>query len=452
MKTTFEIERKGNLRMIRKLVENEKRFYREHKAIIILMLLLFVERLIAMCALGIGYHLHSDDWGYIVSGIVFANTGTITMYRNLSAQIMPGMPLLLGLVSLIFGEGRLYLLVLKLLWITMGTLTAWFIYRSVCLFAPKWCGVAACIALFAPNIVWLDQLIMTETPYVLCSAAMIYYTFRMGKFRKQRDFWLCAVFYLLSLLLKANAGIYPVFAAFYLLLIRYDLKKLLRQGIVLGCLVALVLAPWTVRNYMRFHAFIPLTYGSGNPLLLGTYQSDNAPDDAALDYAANVDAPIAEKFAEYYDADGQVKESYYTPYISLVRDGVQARYRIREWLRSDPTGFLRNYLMEKPAIMVYRVYYEDTIFGFDTGQLNVLRLLSFLGTVAFFVLAFVLRRRRSEMLFLGALYVGNLYLFAYTFAFQRYGQTLVHIWFILCGIGFPLVWEAFRRAGKQIPE
>ena len=56
------------------------------------------------------------------------------------------------------------------------------------------------------------------------------------------------------------------------------------------------------------------------------------------------------------------------------------------------------------------------------------------------------------MLFLGALYVGNLYLYAYTFAFQRYGQTLVHIWFILCGIGFPLVWEAFRRAGKQIPE
>ena len=438
--------------MIHKLIERGKSGYRAHRAILIVMALLLVERLIAMCALGMHYNLHSDDWSYIVSGIVFANTGRITMHGTLSAQIMPGMPLLLGLVSFIFGEGRLYLLVLKLLWIAMGTLTAWFIYRSVCLFAPKWCGVAASLALFAPNIVWLDQLIMTETPYVLCSAAMIYYTFRMGRFGQRRDFWLCAVFYLLSLSLKANVGIYPVFAAFYLLLVRYDLKKLLRQGILLGCLVALMLAPWTVRNYKNFHAFIPLTYGGGNPLLLGTYQSSKAPEDASLDYAANVDAPIAEKFADYYNADGEVKEDYYARYISLERDAVKAKYRMREWFHSDPKGFLRAYLMDKPAIMVYRVYYEENIFGLNIDQMNILRMLTCLATIACFALAFVLRRRRSEMLFLAALYVGNIYLYAYTFAFPRYGQTLVHIWFILCGIGLPLAAEAFRRAGRQLRE
>ena len=215
---------------MKQTISNRSRaFFREHRAILIVMLLLLIERIIAMLALSYEYTLKDDDWAYVISGIVFANTGTIIMHGDLSAQIMPGMPVFLGLISLIFGEGRLYLLVVKILWTLMGTFTAYFIYRSVCLFAPKWCGVVAALPLFAPNLVWLDQLVLTETPYIFCSAAMIYFTLQMGKSEKKRYFWLCALCYLLTLMLKANAGVYPLFAAIYLLLVRYDWKKLLRR-------------------------------------------------------------------------------------------------------------------------------------------------------------------------------------------------------------------------------
>ncbi len=428
--------------------ECSRAFVREHKAILIVMAALLIERLIAMLALSFEYTLHSDDWSYIVSGIVFANTGTITMHGTLSAQIMPGMPIALGLVSLIFGEGRLYLLVLKLLWVAMGTLTAYFIYRSVLLFAPKWCAVAAALPLFAPDFVWLDQLILTETPYIFLSAAMIYFTLQMGRSEKKRYFWLCAVCYLLTLSLKANAGIYPLFAAFYLLLNRYDFKKLLKQGVILACMTALMLAPWTIRNARQFHAFIPLTYGGGNPLLLGTYQGDGWPGDESLDYSTNVDAPMAETFADYYDENGQVKEEYYSRYLSLEHDGMKAKYRMREWYKASRRTFLRSYLMDKPAIMAYRVYYEEPIFGTSIDQLNLLRYLCCILVTALFFLSFVLRRRRSVMLFLAALYVGNLYLYSFAFAFPRYGQTLVHTWFILLGVGLPLLIEAVQRAVK----
>lgn len=432
---------------MKQTISNRSRaFFREHRAILIVMLLLLIERIIAMLALSYEYTLKDDDWAYVISGIVFANTGTIIMHGDLSAQIMPGMPVFLGLISLIFGEGRLYLLVVKILWTLMGTFTAYFIYRSVCLFAPKWCGVVAALPLFAPNLVWLDQLVLTETPYIFCSAAMIYFTLQMGKSEKKRYFWLCALCYLLTLMLKANAGVYPLFAAIYLLLVRYDWKKLLRQGVILVCLTAALLTPWTIRNEKLFHAFIPLTYGSGNPMLLGTYQGEGWPEDDTLDYAANVDAPMAEKFADYYDENGNVREDYYIRYLMLERDAIRAKYRMREWIKRDPCSFFRAYLMDKPGIMVNRVYYEQSIFGTTLDQLNHLRYFFSLLVTGLFFLAFVLKRRRSVMLFLALVYTGNIFIYSFTLAYQRYGQTLTHIWYIMLGIGLPLLIEAGKRA------
>ena len=94
--------------------------------------LLLVVRLMTLYSLGFGYTLNSDDASYINSGITFARTGTITMHNQYpSAQIMPGMTVLIGLFVLVFGEGKLLWLSLKLLWILMDLGTAWFLYRSV---------------------------------------------------------------------------------------------------------------------------------------------------------------------------------------------------------------------------------------------------------------------------------------------------------------------------------
>ena len=139
---------------------------REHRGILIVMGLLLAERILAFIFLGLEYSMKNDDWDYVISGIVFGNTGTVTMHGQVSAQIMPGMPWFLGAISFVFGEGRLMLLVIRSCWILMGVFTALYIYRSVILFGPKWCGILATLPLFAPNYVWLDNLILTETPYI----------------------------------------------------------------------------------------------------------------------------------------------------------------------------------------------------------------------------------------------------------------------------------------------
>lgn len=423
---------------------------REHRAILIVMLLLFIERVLAFGFLKLDYSLHSDDFDYVRSGIIFANTGTITMHGQVSAQIMPGMTWFIGAVSFIFGEGRLLLLVLRLSWLLMGTLTALYIYRSVTLFAPKWCGVLAALPLFAPNFVWLDNLILTETPYILFSSAMIYHTLQMGRTRRMKHFWFTTLFYMLTLLLKANAAIYPLFAAIYLLMCKYGFLRLLKQGLILLGVVLLFVVPWSIRNYKQFHAFVPLTYGGGNPLLLGTSQGETARarKDNDPGYAEAVESEYREKYADYLTEDGKAKEPDKNRFLSLQKDAIRAKLRIKEWFNRDTNGFLHAYLVEKPSIMVYGLYYNKQIYGVSAAQLQPFRIFAYLMTIASFFLAFVLKKYRRVMVFLAMNYVVNLYIYAATYAFSRYGQSLLHIWYIMIGIGLYLACIAVGRAAK----
>lgn len=424
---------------------------REHRGILIVMGLLLAERILAFIFLGLEYSMKSDDSDYVISGIVFGNTGTVTMHGQVSAQIMPGMPWFLGAISFVFGEGRLMLLVIRSCWILMGVFTALYIYRSVILFGPKWCGILATLPLFAPNYVWLDNLILTETPYIFCSAAMIYHTLQMGRTKLPRHFWYTVLFYMLTLLLKANAALYPAFAAVYLLLTGYGFKRLLKQGLLLGGVVLLFIVPWSIRNYKQFHTFVPLTYGGGNPLLLGTSQGKTARalDDNPPEYYDYVESTFREQYADYLDEKGNPLEPGKSRFLSLMKDQIRAKYRMKEWYDRDSDGMIHAYLVEKPSKMIYEVYNKtDPLFGVSTQQLNDLRSICYLVAIASFFLAFALKKYRAEMVFLALLYVGNLYIYAATFSYVRYGQTLVHIWYIMSGIGFYLLWLALKKCSR----
>lgn len=417
----------------------------------LLVVLLLVERLVALHMLGISYTLASDDLSYVNSGIAFAQTGTVTMHSVWpSAQIMPGMTWLIGAFSLLWGQGDGLWLALKLAWCAMGSLSGWFVFRSVRLYAPRWCAVLSVLPLFGPDFVWTDNLILTETPFILCFTAMIYFTLRMGKAGLERDFGGCLIAYLGGLLLKANIALYPLFAFVYLLCVRYPLKKLLRQAVVLTCAVACFLVPWTVRNYQLFGAFIPLTYGAGNPSVLGTYQGIGFPHDADLDYRTNVDDVMRQAYARYYNADGTVPERY-QKYLSLKSDAIKAHYRMQVWWQEHPGSFVISYLILKPIQMVRGTFYWKQLFGIP--ELFVQRLVDF-NTVlcALVTLAALVRKQmRPQILFLAALYLGNVFIYAITFVFGRYNLSLMPARLILAGVGLGLLpaLRSRRRAGGE---
>lgn len=436
---------------------------REHRAALIVLALLLLFRLLVLCSLGFSYSLESDDVSYVNSGVTLARTGVLTMHNEYpSAQIMPGLSALIALFSLVFGAGRPLWIALKLFWVCMGTLCAWFVYRAVRLFAPKWCGICAMLPFFRPDLLWMDNLILTETPFHLALTAMVYYALRMGRsgaaepaslkkagfFAQPRDFWLCLGAYLCALLLKANIAPFPLLILAYLLVKKVDRKRLARQCVILTLGVLCFLVPWTVRNYLQFHAFIPLTYGSGNPTLLGTYQGTGYPADEDLDYETNVDQVVLRDYARYYREDGTVMPQY-ARYVGLARDGVKARYRQREWARTNLKQMLYSYLVSKPQAMVNGVFYWDTVLGEEQSWLDLAHRADLFLCIAALAASLLVKKYRREMAFLTAAYLGNIYIYAMTYSFSRYAASLLSLRFLIAGIGLGLLIQLLARALRQ---
>ena len=426
-----------------------EKFLKENKFILIVMAILFVVRILAMIKLGVTYNLASDDASYVLSGITLKNTGTLTMHEVVSAQIMPGMSVLIAIVSWIFGEGKIFWLALKLIWITMGCLSAFMSYKCVKLFAPKWCAVITALFFLRPDFIWMDNIILTETPFMLLLITMVYATFMMGKTYEKKYFIICLTAYMAALMFKANIGIYPIFAFIYLLLVKYDFKLLIKQGIIIGITLMIFIVPWSIRNYNIYHKFIPLTYGAGNPKLLGTYQGIGYPLDENLDYKKNVDDVIKEKYDSYYDKSGEIKDPIMKKYISLEADGVKAKYRLTEWWKSNPVSLIYSYIVIKPMDMFKSVFYWDEVFGVNKILLENINFIEWIVCILGIFTSIMLRKNIYEMLFLMMVYIGNIFIYAMTFSFDRYAATLAPMRFISIGIGIGLIFKLWKY-GKKI--
>ena len=328
--------------------------------------------------------------------------------------------------------------------ILMDLGTAWFLYRSVSLFTPKWCGWLGMLPLFRADFLWMNTIILTETPFLLALTGMVYYTLRMGKQPGYRNFWPCAWWYMFGLMMKANIAPYPVFALVYLLVCRYDRKLLLKQCGVLAAVVLCFIIPWTIRNYVQFHAFVPLTYGAGNPTLLGTYQGVGYPADEDLDYVTNVEEPAREKYADYYDENGEVLPQY-ARYVALQTDGIKAAYRQQVWWDTDWKQMVYSYGVMKPQRMIESVFYWDQALDQTMESVQDLQRLDLYLCIGVIAASLALKKYRKPVLFATAVYLGNIYIYAMTYSFSRYNASLMSMRFLLIGLGGALLMELLRR-------
>lgn len=310
--------------------------------------------------IGAGVVGDSDDVAYIRSGIVFANTGVLSVWSDYpTAKIMPGMPVLCGIFSLIFGEGEAYINALRCCMIAFGCASVYVFYKCCCVVLPKWYGIFAAASFLLPNWAWSDNNILTEAPYLLFYLLTFYYTLRLGETDEPRrcDVAGYVLSFMLALMFRPNILTMPLFTAVYLLLFKKRrARTLVRPALVLVCALLVFVIPWSVRNYRIFHQFIPITNGAANPTLLGTYQGATAPTDDELDYETNVYAVIREKYSEYYDENGVLTDLSAGEMLSEATDKLKTEYRLREWWKRDPKGLIWAYLASKPACMLNWVW------------------------------------------------------------------------------------------------
>lgn len=416
--------------------------------ILVVLIISLILHILALKELGFNYSLNSDDVDYIKSGIVFLQTGKITMHDVLSAQIMPGMTFLIAFMALIFGVGSKLIISLKILWLIMGLLTVYTVYKTIRLYSNQYIAAISCLFFLAADYIWMDNLILTETPYILLFSLLIYHTLKLSMKANKKDYILIVIYYILAVFIRPTIGIFPIFLFIFLILKKYNFKLLIRQCIIAGIILLLCLIPWTYRNYKVFDHFIPLTYGMGNPLLLGTYQGSGYPTDEELDYVKNVDEKMPAEMKYYlHNPD---KKDYMTKYYSLEYDGLKAKYRMHEWWNKDKISMLKSYLIYKPLQNFDNYFYWDTIMGISDNQLNVIRKVEIILFVISSILIFINKKRIKEWLFLILTYGSQIAIYSYTFAFSRYAISMFFIRYIVIGIGILSFCEIYKsRRGKK---
>lgn len=425
-----------------------KSLFLDNWCILVVLTISLILHVLALKELGFNYSLNSDDADYIKSGIVFLQTGKITMHDVLSAQIMPGMTFLIAFMALIFGVGSKLIISLKILWLIMGLLTIYIVYKTIKLYSNQYIAAISCLFFLAADYIWMDNLILTETPYILLFSLLIYHTLKLSTKANKKDFILIVIYYILAVFIRPTIGIFPIFLFVFLILKKYNFKLLIRQCIIAGIILLLCLIPWTYRNYKIFNHFIPLTYGTGNPLLLGTYQGSGYPTDEELDYVKNVDEKMPAEMKYYLQNPN--KKDYMTKYYSLEYDGLKAKYRMHEWWNKDKVSMLKSYLIYKPLQNFDNYFYWDTIMGISGNQLNVVRKVEIILFVISSILIFINKKRIKEWLFLILTYGSQIAIYSYTFAFSRYAISMFFIRYIIIGIGILSFCEIYKsRRGKR---
>lgn len=425
-----------------------KSLFLDNWCILVVLIISLILHILALKELGFNYSLNSDDADYIKSGIVFLQTDKITMHDVLSAQIMPGMTFLIAFMALIFGVGSKLIISLKILWLVMGLLTIYIVYKTIKLYSNQYIAAISCLFFLAADYIWMDNLILTETPYILLFSLLIYHTLKLSTKANKKDFILIVIYYILAVFIRPTIGIFPIFLFVFLILKKYNFKLLIRQCIIAGIILLLCLIPWTYRNYKIFNHFIPLTYGTGNPLLLGTYQGSGYPTDEELDYVKNVDEKMPAEMKYYLQNPN--KKDYMTKYYSLEYDGLKAKYRMHEWWNKDKISMLKSYLIYKPLQNFDNYFYWDTIMGISGNQLNVVRKVEIILFVISSILIFINKKRIKEWLFLILTYGSQIAIYSYTFAFSRYAISMFFIRYIIIGIGILSFCEIYKsRRGKR---
>ena len=436
-----------------------RRILRPEVLIWVLLLLLLAERLWIFRELGVSYMSHSDDDAYVASGLFFAQTGVISISPpHPSAMIMPAMPVVIGLFSLVFGQGTGLLLALKLCWIGMGVLTAYVCFRTAALLTNGWGGLAAAAWFLVPNMAWMNHLILTETPYMLFFTLCLYFTMQMGRSGRKRYFVGYVLSFMAALLFRANILPMPLFTALWMLHRRQSGRLLLRRALVLGCALLLFVIPWGLRNQRQFGAFIPISYGAGDPLLLGTYEGEGYPADEELDYDEHVHQPMRQRYAAYYrqtpqpydeddvyirqyDPEGEILNLDQAEYVSMQERGLKARYRLREWWKRDPGSLLKTYLYIKPRWMLNWSWAWEEVLGVPYAVLHRISQVNLLLCGGSVLLALLRKRCRGEALFFAGVYAVSVYIYATAFVSDRYASTLHVLRYILVGLGVGLMIE-----------
>ena len=199
----------------------------------------------------------------------FSSTGRLADPNLLGHP--PGYPIVIAIVWSVFGESNTTIQLLQLI---CDALAAVLIFLIAIELFPFSVGViSGVLVAFAPQFSWNSVLLLPDTLAVFPLILSVYFLTRGWK--NPRLLWLISagVCVGLSCWLRANALLMAPFLAVATLML-FDTKRRFKFAGAFFAGALLVIAPLTIRNWIVFHHFIPVSLGAGQTMLEGISDYD----------------------------------------------------------------------------------------------------------------------------------------------------------------------------------
>ncbi|RTQ93157.1 ArnT family glycosyltransferase [Lysinibacillus telephonicus] len=398
-----------------RILLNKKNYY-----IIPILLFSLIIRNYTMAKYGIGLSINSDDQGYIRSAIDFLHTGVLSYHITglPTVHIMPGMTFFLALIFYFFGSGDLGLYIAKSVMMLLGCFSIYGVYLIGKYLHNVWTGLIAALilALSLPHIV-IDNLILTESPFTVCLIYFIYFSILLANNQDKRIyFYLLLLFYIIGLFFRPTIGLIPLVLLVYFILKKYPRKLMIKQSILALGIIIVVLSPWWIRNYVQFNEFIPLSGGSGDPLLLGTFQGEGYPNHETYE----------EVFARANEIS-PIQDFYHV----FKYEKIFAEERMQHWWDENPKSMIKSYLILKPILFWNFPFYWIEVFNISVTSVTYMhRLYLYLGIIGVFLGLLLLKYKRHEITLIILTLLYFTVLNSYYYAYSRYAITLLPLVYI----------------------
>jgi hypothetical protein len=253
----------------------------------------------------------------------------------------PGYPILIAVLWSIFGESNASI---QLVQLACDALAAVLILLIAIELFPFSVGViAALLVAFAPQFSWNSVLLLPDTLAVFPLILAVYFLTRAFKNPQLITVMVAGACIGVSCWLRANALFMGPFLAVSILLLFNKKRRLQFAGAFLAAAL-LIIAPLTIRNWLVFQHFIPVSLGAGQTMLEGI--SDYDPERRFG--ISDTDMGIMKMEAEQHN-----RPDYYS--TLFAPDGIK-RERMRiaravDVIRHNPGWFLR-VMVQRAASML----------------------------------------------------------------------------------------------------
>ena len=194
--------------------------------------------------------------GFVVDSLwVITTPGQPAMYGGC------GYPLFVAAVYKVSGSGRE--LPVFLLQILLQGAALWFVYQTVLTLAgPLAAAVSAAFFTFHPVLIWLSIALMSEAILVPAMAALVWMMVCRSLIESKTAVIAGGLLAWMALTRSTTAALVWL-AAGWIIFRNRGSKQSLRATVLLVMTFLFMCAPWTIRNYIHWHRFIPFSTKAG---------------------------------------------------------------------------------------------------------------------------------------------------------------------------------------------